>query len=150
MIQVEAETVIERPIEEIFDRLVNIPNYPKWLPKSRIFLDTRKTSEGPVSQGTTFEDKTRIGIFDGEVTDFQRPTKVTFRMRLRWLGISVMESRPAYSLEPIDSGTNVHLVAKGELYGLFKLMRPYVALRAREERIRTLKVLKKSLESSVD
>lgn len=145
------DTVIERPVEELFDRLVNISEYPEWLPKSRVFLDTRQTSEGPVGVGTTFVDKTRIELielFRGEVTDFQRPTKVHFRMRLRRLGMNVMESRPAYYLEPVDGGTRLHLIAEGELYGIFKLMKPYVAMRAREERIRTVNALKRSLESS--
>ncbi len=148
MIRVEVDTVIERPIEEVFDRLVNISEYPEWLPKSRVFLDTRQTSQGPVGVGTTFVDKTRIGLFRGEVTDFQRPTNVHFRMRLCRLGMNVMESRPAYSLEPVDGGTKLHLIAEGELYGIFKLMKPYVAMRARAERTRTVNALKRSLESS--
>lgn len=148
MIRVEVDRFIERSIEDVFDRLVNINNYPNWLPKSRVFLNTRQTSEGPVGEGTIFRDRTRIGTFRGKVTEFQRPTKVAFRMRLRWFGINVMESRPGYTLESVDGGTNVHLLAEGELYGIFKLMQPYVAIRAREERTRTVDVLKKTLESS--
>lgn len=147
MIRVEIETTIKRPIEEVFDRLVDINGYSEWLPKSRVFLGTRQTSEGPVDVSTTFEDKTTIGTFRGEVTAFQRPTKVNFRMRLRRFGMNVLESRPGYTLQSVDGGTNVHLLAAGELYGIFKLVQPYVAVRAREERKRTLDVLKKTLES---
>jgi uncharacterized protein YndB with AHSA1/START domain len=146
MIRIEIERSIKRPIEEVFDRLVDISAYPQWLPKSRVFIDTHQTSQGPVGEGTTFIDQTRVGKFRGQVTDFQRPTKVTFRMRLHWLGIKVLESQPAYTLQPLDGGTNVHLVALGKLYGIFKLMQPYVAVRAREERTRVVDVLKKSME----
>ena len=66
---------------------------------------------------------------------------------LRWLGLKVLESKPGYTLESVDDSTKVHLLAVGKLYGLFKLMQPYVALRAREERKRVFEVLKKSLES---
>jgi len=142
MIRVEVNAIIERSIGRVFDRLTNLSGYAQWLPKSRVFLETKQTSEGPVGRGTTFIDKTRIGKFRGEVTDFQRPTKVSFRMRLRWLGINVMESRS------VSGGTKVHLLAEGEMYGVFKLMKPYVAMRAREERKRTIEALKKSLESS--
>jgi uncharacterized protein YndB with AHSA1/START domain len=138
MIRIEIERSINRPVEEVFDRLINIPAYPDWLPKSRVFIDTKQTSEGPVDEGTTFIDKTRIGLFRGEVADFQRPTHVTFQMMLRWLGMKVLESRPAYTLEPVDGGTKVHLMAVGKLYGIFKLMQPYVAIRAREERKRVV------------
>lgn len=148
MIRVEIDTIIKRPIEEVFDRLVNISDYSKWLPKSRVFLDSRQTSEGPVGLGTTFIDKTRIGTFRGEIIDFQKPTKVIFRMRLRWLGMNVMESRPGYILESVDGGTEVRLIAEGKLYGIFKLMQPYVAIKARRERKRTVVALKNSLESS--
>lgn len=148
MIRVEIDRIIKRPIEDVFDRLANINGYSDWLPTSRVFLNSKQTSEGPVDVGTTFIDKTRIGIYRGQVTDFQRPAKVAFRMRLRWFGMNVMESRPTYILEPVDEGTKVHHTAVGKLYGIFKLMRPYVALRAREERKRTVEILKKSLESS--
>jgi uncharacterized protein YndB with AHSA1/START domain len=148
MIKVKHETMIDRPIEDVFDRLVDISGYSKWLPKSRVFLDSRKTSQGPTRTGTTFIDKTRIGKYKGVVEDFQRPIKVTFRMKLRWLGLDVMESRPGYFLEPVDGGTKLRHVAVGKLFGIFKLMEPYVAIRAREERIRTVNVLKESLESS--
>jgi uncharacterized protein YndB with AHSA1/START domain len=146
LIRVEVDTMIERPIEKVFDRLINISSYSKWLPKSRVFLDSKQTSPGPVGVGTTFVDKTRVGTYRGEVVAFQRPTQVSFRMRLAWFGIKVMESRPEYNLEPLAGGTKVHHLAVGTLYGPFKLMRPYVTLRARAERKRTIVMLKKSLE----
>jgi len=146
MIKVELERRIDRPIEEVFDRLVDISAYSQWLPKSRVFLDTNQTSQAPVGEGTTFIDQTRVGKFRGQVTDFQRPAKVTFRMRLHWFGMKVLDSQPAYTLEPVDGGTKVHLVALGKLHGIFKLMQPYVAIRAREERTRVVDVLKQSLE----
>lgn len=148
MIRVEVNKVIHRPIEEVFNRLVNLSNYSKWLPKSRIFLDTQQISRGSVGLGTAFIDHTRIGKFEGEVEEFLRPTKVGFRMILRFAGFKVLESRPRYTLESINEGTRVHLLALGKLYGIFKIMQPYVALRAREERIRVIDVLKRSLETS--
>lgn len=147
MIHVEIDTVIKRPIEDVFERLVDIPNYAEWLPKSRVFLETKLTSEEPIDVETTFTDRTTIGTFRGEVTAFQRPTKVNFRMSLRRLGMKVMESRPGYTLTPVDAGTQLQLIAEGQLYGLFKLLEPYVAAKARRERKRTVEALKKSLET---
>jgi uncharacterized protein YndB with AHSA1/START domain len=43
MIRIEIDTVIARPVEQVFDRLANIDGYPQWLPKSRVFLHTRQT-----------------------------------------------------------------------------------------------------------
>jgi uncharacterized protein YndB with AHSA1/START domain len=147
VIRVEVETMIDRPIEEVFDRLVDIDGYSEWLPPSSVFLDSWQTSEGPVALGTTFIDKTRVGLYHGRVTAFRKPTQVNFRMRLRWLGLDVMESRPQYELEPANNGrTEISHVAEGKLYGLFKLLEPYVAIQARRERSRTVQKLKESLE----
>ncbi len=147
MIQTEYNTKIKRPIEEVFERLVNINDYPNWLPKSRVFLFCEQKSEGPTDMDSTFIDKTRIGVYQGEVTDFKRPRRVRFRMRLNWFGRKVMESRPGYVLKSVNGGTEVQHKAEGELFGLFKLMEPYVALRARQERKRIVDMLKESLES---
>jgi uncharacterized protein YndB with AHSA1/START domain len=147
MIRVEIDTVIAGPIEEVFDCLVNINGYAQWLPQSRVFRDTTKTSGGPVGVGTTFRDDTTVGAYQGEVTAFARPTQVDFRMRLRWFGIDVMESRPGYRLAPVNGDTRVRLVAEGELYGPFKLAEPFVDKIAWQERQRTLAALKRSLEA---
>jgi hypothetical protein len=61
--------------------------------------------------------------------------------------MNVMESRPGYRLEAVEDGTKVHYLAAGRLYGIFKLLQPYVAIRARGERKRTVAALKKSLEA---
>ena len=140
--------VIKRPVEQVFERLISISEYSKWMPKWGIFVMSEQTSDGPVGKGTTFYDKGRMGTFRGEVSDFERPTKVAFRETLRWLGMRVMEGRPRYQLEAVDGGTNVHHVSEGQLYGIFKLMQPMAAVMARGERKRTVNALKKSLESS--
>ncbi|MCF7804014.1 MAG: SRPBCC family protein [Candidatus Marinimicrobia bacterium] len=147
MIRVQYETIIDRSLTDVFDRLIDINGYPDWLPKSKVFLHCRKTSEGPIGKGTTFIDETRVGTYTGEVLEFERPTKITFRNELRWFGLRVMETYPAYELESVEDGTRVRHHAEGKMFGLFKLMQPYVAMRAKEERIRTVEMLKKSLEA---
>jgi len=146
MIRVKCNVSIHRPIEAVFHRLVDINGYPDWLPPSRVFLDCYKTSEGPEGIGTTFIDRTKIGSYHGVITTFERPLQVGFRMTLKWLGMDVMVSRPEYQLEPDGDKTKVHHLAEGELYGIFKILEPYVANRAHEERIRTVRTIKTSLE----
>jgi hypothetical protein len=60
--------------------------------------------------------------------------------------MTVMEARPRYELVATHSGTEVHHRAEGELFGIFKVMKPAVAWMARGERRRTLCALKQSLE----
>jgi uncharacterized protein YndB with AHSA1/START domain len=148
MTRVEMDTVIKMPMDKVFERLVDISGYSKWMPKSGIFIKSGQTSAGPVDKGTTFYDKGRMGTFKGEISDFERPTKIAFRESVRWLGMKGMEARPSYRLEAVDGGTRVHHVSEGQFYGMFNLMQPMAAVIGRGERKRVLNALKKSLESS--
>ncbi|MGJ3237069.1 MAG: SRPBCC family protein [Anaerolineae bacterium] len=147
-IEFEIETVINRPIEEVFERIANISRYSNWLPKTGLFINTEQGVDGPVTLGTPYTDKTTIGMWHGEVIQFERPHKVEFQHQLRWFGIPVMQTRPGYQLESTAGGTKVYHKAEGELYGVFKLMRRMASRMAKAERKRTLNALKDSLQSS--
>ena len=88
-----------------------------------------------------------MGTFRGEVTDYQPPVRIGFRETLRWFGSELMEARPAYTLEADRDKTIVHHVAEGELFGMMRLMKPVAALLARSERARTVRSLRRSLET---
>jgi len=90
-----------------------------------------------------------MGTYHGEVTDFERPVRIGFRETLRWFGSAAAEARAEYFLDANgENGTIVHHVAEGELFGWMRLMKPAAALMARSERARTLKSLRRSLESN--
>jgi hypothetical protein len=116
------------------------------MPKFGIFLRCAQTSEGPVGEGSTYYDKGLMGTFRGEIVEFRAPTRVAFRETLRWLGVKVMEARPAYEMVRTQTGTEVRHTAEGQLFGIFGLMKPVVARVARGERKRTAQALKGSLE----
>jgi uncharacterized protein YndB with AHSA1/START domain len=147
MIRVEIDTTIDRPVEEVFEHLVDLAAYSKWLSKRGTFARSWQTSEGPVGLGTTYFDKSKMGTSPGEITEFQRPTNVAFHQRLNWLGMLGMEAQFGYVLESNDSGTKVHVESEVQLYGMFKLMKPMVAMMGRWERNRIINALKKYLES---
>ena len=146
MMRVEMNTVIARPIEDVFGRLTDLSGYSRWMPRLGIFLRCAQTSEGPVGEGTTYYDRGLMGTFRGEIVEFRAPTGVAFRESLRWLGVEVMEARPSYELIPTRTGTEVRHRAEGRLFGVFGLMEPVVARVARGERKRTVEALKASLE----
>lgn len=77
-IRVEIEETIERPIEEVFERLVDIPGYNEWMPDQGLMVSCSKDSDGPVGEGTRYSDVTRFGTVHGEVVAFERPSKVVF------------------------------------------------------------------------
>lgn len=144
---VEVDTTIDRPVEDVFDRLTRISEYSSWLPGSLVFTTCRQTSEGPVEPGTTYEDVTKLGTLRGEVSELAAPMRIVFHETLRWLGRPVMEARMEYALRPDGAGrTEVHHVAEGELRGAFGLAEPVVAMVARRERQRTIDALRRSFE----
>ena len=145
-IRYESRTTIDRTIEEVFARLADLPAYSSWMHRTGLFRRCGQTSDGPIEKGTAYFDATRMGTYRGEVTDFQPPSRIGFRETLRWLG-AVMEARPEYFLEADHERTIVHHVAEGELFGWTRLMKPAALLMARSERARTLKSLRRSLES---
>jgi hypothetical protein len=89
-----------------------------------------------------------MGTFEGEVTEFEPPSHIAFCETVRWFGSGASQARPEYFLEADNQTTVVHHVAVGELFGWMRFMKPAAALMANVERTRTLKSLKRSLESS--
>jgi uncharacterized protein YndB with AHSA1/START domain len=146
-IRFESQTVVQRPASEVFERLADLPGYVGWMHHTGLFRRCRLTSEVPIRKGTTYVDSTRMGTFDGEVTEFVPPTRIAFRETLRWFGSPMTQARPEYLLEGDETATVVHHVAVGELYGWMRFMKPAAALLAKLERTRTLNSLKRSMES---
>ena len=147
-VRFESRTTINRPIEEVFARLADLPGYRAWMHRTGLFRRCDQTSDGPLGKGTAYFDATRMGTFRGEVTDFEPPSRIGFRETLRWFGSDVMEARPEYFLEADQERTIVHHVAEGELFGWMRLMKPVAALMANSERARTVASLRRSLESN--
>ena len=146
-IRFESRTVIRRPVEVVFERLADVPDYGRWMHRTGLFRRCGLTSASPVRQGTTYFDATRMGTFEGDVTEFLPPSRIAFRETLRWFGSGMTQARPEYVLEGDEDATVVHHVAVGELFGWMRVMKPAAALMAKVERTRTLSSLKRSLES---
>ena len=146
-VRYETRTTINRPISDVFARLADLDGYRTWMRRTGLFRRSEQTSDGPLGLGTAYADATRMGTFRGEVTDYEPPTRIGFRETLRWFGSDLMQARPDYVLEADGDTTIVHHVAEGQLFGLMRLMKPVAALMARSERARTVKSLRRSLES---
>jgi len=146
-VRYETHTTIDSPIGDVFGRLADLDGYKTWMRRTGLFRRSGQTSQGPLGRGTAYFDATRMGTFHGEVTDYEPSARIGFRETLRWFGSDLMEARPNYILEADRDKTIVHHVAEGELFGVMRLMKPVAALLARSERARTVKSLRRSLES---
>jgi uncharacterized protein YndB with AHSA1/START domain len=147
-VRFESRTTIRRPAGAVFERLADLPGYGLWMHRTGLFRRCGLTSDGPVGKGTAYFDATRMGTFRGEVTDFEPPSRIGFRETLRWFGSQAMQARVEYFLDEDHDQTSLHHIAVGELFGWMRLMKPAAALLAKAERTRTLKSLRRSLESA--
>ena len=66
--------VIARPLEQVFDTVVDVANFPQWNPTTR---SARKLTDGPVGNGTMFELEIRgFGKVQQELQEFERNRSV--------------------------------------------------------------------------
>lgn len=147
VVRFESQTVIDRPVGEVFERLADLSGYHSWMHRTGLFSGCQVTSELPVREGTTYVDATRMGRFEGEVVEFVPPTRIAFLETLHWFGSKVSEARPSYVLEADGERTLVHHVAVGELFGPMRAFKPAAGWMANRERTSTLDSLKRSFES---
>jgi hypothetical protein len=116
--------------------------------KSGLFRHSKQISEGKIGLGTKFRDTIRHGYAVGEITKYKEPTTIEFQQIVHIMGFRIMESRPGYTLEAHKNDTIVHHYAEGNLFGLFKIMKPIITMIAEAERKRTVNALKRSFETS--
>jgi carbon monoxide dehydrogenase subunit G len=142
----EGTTVIDRPIEEVFNFLADGTNDPKFSPR---VLEIAKTTDGPVGVGTVFKSTVKdAGVKTNrefEITEFERPT------RIRWAERSknqVTAPEGGYDLAPEGSGTRVTIHNVLEGHGIGKLFAPLALRSARKGADQFAQSIKSAVESS--
>lgn len=145
-VRVDIEESIDRPVEEVFDRLADIDGYPDWLPRAGIYrggglVDPHES----VGNGTEFYDDTIFGRFRGRVTVFEPPDRIEFHQTLRLGGARLFDSLPGYELESTDEGTRVHHYGEARPHGPLRLLEPLFRAIARRERKRVIDELSDSM-----
>ena len=100
MIEARGSTDIARPIDEVFDYVVDARNEPKWLPGAK---DVEKTTPGDVGLGTRFDGTyARAGKVTLELVEYEPPHRFTFRARAQ-----VVHFDDAVELSERDGKTHV-------------------------------------------
>ena len=122
MLKIETNTIINRPIEEVFAVVSNLENNPKW---SSVFVEVKKTSEGPIGVGTTWRAVQKaLGQrleSEVEVTEYEPNRK--------FAQVSKSGPIPAKiwgTYEPVEGGTWISVILEAEVGGFFKLAEPLV------------------------
>jgi uncharacterized protein YndB with AHSA1/START domain len=120
MARVEANVVINRPLEEVFAFASNPENDMEW---QSAVSEVEKTSEGPMHVRTTFRGADRfLGQridWTLEVIGYDLNRKVEFK-----IDAGPLQLEETVTFEPVDGGTRVTAVYEGDPAGFFKLAAP--------------------------
>ena len=144
MIAIHDEIVINRAPGDVFEYVVNIPNFTAWQEATE---EAVQTSEGPLGVGSTFQIKMKIlpiwsATISGRVTEYATPNKMAIETGER----SPFSATGSYSFDPIEGGTRVTFDSTLRMRGWLKLIEPLVGTSFRKQSAAELRKLKEVLE----
>jgi uncharacterized protein YndB with AHSA1/START domain len=137
---------VNRPAEEVFNLISDIPNYSDWVPSnSNYFIESKVTSTGPVGLGTTFEDRLTLGKNVGKVVEYQPFERLVFEQK--WYPEShAWVMRIEYHFEPANGDTKINRKVDVTPAVWAEPLMPMVDEMERDESQRTCEAIKKTLE----
>jgi uncharacterized protein YndB with AHSA1/START domain len=143
MIDISSEAEITCSAEKIFDVIIDFHGQDRWLTRSSAFHGTTEISANPVTLGTTFREPGPFGVRDGTVTEFERPTKITFHQPMTMKFHSgIVDVIMRYTLTPGNDSTRVKRVVTLGVPWSLRLFQPLLVREFRMESGRTLLTLK--------
>ena len=142
-VQLPAEAEIRGSAETIFDLITDFDGQSRWLKKSSAFRGTDGPSENPAILGTTYREPGPLGVRHGEVTEYERPTKITFHqpMTIR-SGLGVVDITLRYVLTPAGDSTRVRRAVTVTVPRRLRIAQPLIVEAFKRESGRTLVALK--------
>ena len=143
MPEIPAEADIRCPAAKIFDLIIDFRGQDRWLTPSSAYRGTLEVSTDPVALGTTYREPGPFGVRNGRVTEFDRPTAITFHqpMTIRFHAGTV-DVIMRYTLTPENGSTRVRRVVTLGIPWSLRLVQPVLIRAFRVESTRTLLALK--------
>lgn len=144
MINVQATTVINRPVEDVFAFVSNFENHPKW---EMNFQKVKLLKSTPSGVGTTYECDLKLPGQSAKskfaITEYEANKKIAFE------GEAAGPAKPkgSFLFESAPGGTKLTLLPRPEFRGFFKLLEPMMAGYVRKQNEEHLANLKRLLES---
>ena len=143
LVEMSSDADIHCRTETIFDLITDFRGQDRWLGESSAFRGTDQISSNPVTLGTTYREPGPFGVRNGTVTEFERPTKITFHqpMTMRF-GLGIIDVTTRYALTQAETTTHVRRAVTITIPWTLKAFRPLLAREFRVESARTLRALK--------
>ena len=146
-VDVQSDTEIRRPAGEVFAFLANGENMPRWM---NVFETVKKSSEGPVGKGTTYDYKmARRGKAEStfEWSAYEPNSRLAWHGPPVSAGPGTLEPNGEYTLHEHDGATHVTMRMNPKTTGLMSLMSPLMARSMRKEAAKNMQRLKEVLET---
>jgi uncharacterized protein YndB with AHSA1/START domain len=144
MVSLEASTIINRPIEEVFQAVVDFNSHPQW--RSGL-IKAEVTSSGPLGVGTTYVYNIQVMGRNietkGEVVEYDPPRVYAWRATSGPFPLS-----GNVRCEAVPEGTRVTETVNAEPGGFFKLAEPLLERQQREQMEKSLRNLKNLMEGN--
>jgi uncharacterized protein YndB with AHSA1/START domain len=133
--------VIRRPLEEVFDAVVDVAHFPDWNPTTR---SARRLGDGAVGEGSRFElEIAGFGKTVQELQEFQRNHQV----KLVPTSMKQMRGGHRFLFSRDASGTRIDHELEMFPKGLFVLMAPLMGIMGRRNLRATADALQRYVES---
>ncbi len=143
MVEIEAGTMIDRPVEEVWKFMTDFTNFPKWNPR---ILEMRQTSAGPQGVGTTIHSTHPRGrALDEQVIEYE-PNR---RFVLEAASGPLKGTRVTFRVATFEGKTRLTRTINLKLGGFYRLLEP-IAVRNTKREMRTIDNVKLILESGAE
>src|SRR5215208_7223082 len=143
--RVEESIEINRPLQEVFDYVSDVGNYPEWMAH---VLEVRKHTEGPPQHSDRFIVAIK-SVGRRFETPYERTSYEAHRQYTdRAVGGPVPNQRWDSTVEDVLGGTRLTRAVEAEMSGILKLLEPIQKRSAERGLRRDLKTLKSVLEAS--
>jgi uncharacterized protein YndB with AHSA1/START domain len=142
-VELPSEADIHCGAGTIFDLITDFDGQNRWLKKSSAFRGTDGPSQNPAVLGTTYHEPGPLGVRHGRVTEYERPTKITFHqpMTIRF-GLGTVDITLRYVLTPRGDVTHVRRTVTITVPPRLRIARPIIVAAFKHESGRTLIALK--------
>jgi len=119
---VEVEVTVARPAPEVFDVMADVRNEPRW--NSQV-SSAELTSGEPIGAGSVFHTVNRGQPYNGRITEYERPDRLTFAVSGRRLDILA-----SMELTEVPGGTQLtgrfELSPRGPMKLMMAVMSPLI------------------------
>ena len=142
---------VDQPMGKVFQLIIDLAHYKDWLPASKLYSETVNISDNPVKQGTTYIDKGRLLMMDGEVVEVHPPSHISFQQVVRFNVLflsTLLRIEIQYTLVNINRRTRVTRATTVKTKSLlFSMFGSSFSKRLSRENERILDAMKTYLES---